>query len=131
LNIVLTIPEDFGRLSRDTELVVFRIVQECLTNVHRHSESKVATICITRERASISLKVQDEGKGISAEKLIELQSHGGGVGIRGMRERILQLGGDVNIRSEGRGTTISISIPLVNEAQSEPEQDIAQAQSAG
>ena len=111
LNVKLSIPQGFGRLSHETELVIFRIVQECLTNVHRHSESKTAAIRIVRDALSVSLQVQDEGKGIPPEKLIELQSHAAGVGIRGMRERVLQLGGAMSIRSDG-GTTISITLPL-------------------
>jgi len=96
--------------------VIFRIVQECLTNVHRHSESKIAAIRIERHAQSISLEVQDEGKGIPREKMAELNSRGAGVGIRGMRERVLQLGGEIRIQSEGRGTTISIVLPLAQTA---------------
>ena len=124
LDITLTIPEGFGRLSREMELVIFRIMQECLTNVHRHSGSKVAAIRIARRAESVSLEVQDEGKGISPEKLVEIQSQGAGVGIRGMRERVLQFGGEMKIQSGGRGTRISITLPFVKTANSKKAEHI-------
>ena len=111
LNVTLSVPEGFGRLPDETELVIFRIVQECLTNVHRHSESKSAAIRIIRDNHSVSVQVQDQGKGIPPAKLIQLQTQAAGVGIRGMRERVLQLGGAMSIRSDG-GTTISITLPV-------------------
>ena len=111
LEITLAMPENFGRISRDMELVIFRIIQECLTNIHRHSGSKVATIRLDRNDKYISLDVEDEGKGISPEKLAEIQVQGTGVGIRGMRERVLQFGGQLKIESEGRGAKISIILP--------------------
>jgi PAS domain S-box-containing protein len=117
LRISLVIPEELGRFSHELELSVFRIVQECLTNVHRHSGSKVATIRIVRGDQCISLEVRDQGKGISPEKLVQLQAKGGGVGIRGMRERVLQLGGEMKLNSEGSGTLIAITIPFANSVQ--------------
>ena len=121
LNIRLVIPEDLGRFSHELELSVFRIVQECLTNVHRHSGSKVATIRIVRADQNISLEVQDQGKGISPDKLVQLQAKGGGVGIRGMRERVLQLGGEMRLNSEGSGTLIAITIPIAKNTRSGTE----------
>ena len=111
IDITLDISEGLGRLPRDMELAVFRLVQECLTNIHRHSGSKVAAIHMSREEKGILLEVEDAGSGISPEKLLEIQSHGAGVGIRGMRERVLQCGGEMKIESEGRGTKISITLP--------------------
>jgi signal transduction histidine kinase len=93
------------------ELAVFRLVQECLTNIHRHSGSKVAAIHMKRGDRCVVLEVEDAGSGISPEKLLEIQSHGTGVGIRGMRERVLQCRGEMKVESEGRGTKISITIP--------------------
>ena len=121
LNVSLVITEDLGRFSHELELSVFRIVQECLTNIHRHSGSKVATIRIARDQQGISLEVRDEGKGISPEKLAQLQAKGGGVGIRGMRERVLQLGGEMRLNSEGNGTLIAITLPFAEIARSEGE----------
>jgi PAS domain S-box-containing protein len=112
LHIVLDIPKDFGRLPREMELVMFRLVQECLTNIHRHSESKEASIRMRRDAGSVSLEIEDQGKGMSREELSEIQSGGAGVGIRGMRERIRQFHGHMNIESNQRGTHISFKIPL-------------------
>jgi PAS domain S-box-containing protein len=112
LQVSLHIAEDFGRLAPEMELVLFRIVQECLTNVHRHSESKVATIQISRTANSVVLKVKDEGKGIPPERLAQIQSQGAGVGVRGMRERVLQLNGKLDIQSGSAGTTITVTFPV-------------------
>ncbi|HXP70131.1 MAG TPA: sensor histidine kinase, partial [Candidatus Dormibacteraeota bacterium] len=111
LDITFDISEGFGRLPRDMELAVFRLVQECLTNIHRHSGSKVATIRMKRAGRCVFLEVEDSGSGISPEKLLEIQSQGGGVGIRGMRERVLRCRGEMKIESEGRGTKLSITLP--------------------
>jgi PAS domain S-box-containing protein len=107
----LIIPQDFGRLSDDMEVTIFRIVQECLTNIHRHSGSKTATIRLSRKGESVSLEIQDEGKGIPAEKLAEIQSHRTGVGLTGMRERVRNLNGTIDIQSNVNGTKISVSLP--------------------
>ncbi|MGB6876074.1 MAG: response regulator [Candidatus Acidiferrales bacterium] len=112
LDIAFHISEEFGRLSRDMELVVFRVVQECLTNVHRHSGSKSAAIRITRETDRVVVEVRDQGKGISPERLAEIQSKSSGVGIRGMRERLRQFQGEMIIQSGPAGTTVLVTIPL-------------------
>ena len=112
LDITFNISEGFGRLPRDMELAVFRLVQECLTNIHRHSGSKVAAIRMKHADRRVLLEVEDTGSGISPEKLLEIQSHGAGVGIRGMRERVLQCRGEMKVESEGRGTKLSISLPI-------------------
>ncbi len=122
LNITLEIPENFGRLSHQLELAVFRIVQEALTNVHRHSGSKVATIRLTRSAELASLEVEDEGRGIPPEKLAEIQAQG--VGIRGMRERVLQLGGNLKIDSQPGGTRILVTFPLQPQAGAGENADI-------
>jgi two-component system NarL family sensor kinase len=115
LEIDFNISEEFGRLPRDMELAVFRLVQECLTNIHRHSGSKVAYIQISREPQRISVQVRDRGKGISPEKLAEIQTKGSGVGIRGMRERLRQFHGEMTIESSSSGTTILGTMPLFEE----------------
>jgi PAS domain S-box-containing protein len=109
LDIDLQIPENFERPPREMETVIFRLVQECLTNIHRHSGSKTALIRIKREQGKIHMSVQDEGKGMSPEKLAAIQSQGTGVGIRGMRERVRHLGGELTIESNGSGTKVSAS----------------------
>jgi PAS domain S-box-containing protein len=112
LEITLEVSADFERLSRETELVMFRLVQECLTNIHRHSGSKTAAIRVAREGDDVCLQVEDEGRGISAKKLSEIQSQGSGVGIRGMRERVRQFGGDMHIASTEKGTKIWFRFPF-------------------
>jgi len=110
LEIYLKISEDIERLPREMEIVIFRLVQECLTNIHRHSGSKTAIIRITREGEYISVEVQDKGKGISPERLAEIQLHGGGVGIRGMRERLRQFNGELIVDSNALGTKVRATL---------------------
>jgi signal transduction histidine kinase len=93
---------------------MFRLVQECLTNIYRHSGSKSALLRIAREAGGVSLAGQDHGKGISPEKLSEIQSQGSGVGIRGMRERARHFGGQMLIESNHKGTKISFKFPTRN-----------------
>jgi PAS domain S-box-containing protein len=112
LDIDLDIPEHFERLSPEMEVVIFRIVQECLTNTHRHSGSKTARIVVARKGENVHVQVQDHGKGMSRERLAEVQSHGTGVGLRGMRERAHQLHGDLSIESNSLGTKISATFPV-------------------
>ncbi len=112
LEIGLLISEDFGRLPSDLELVIFRLVQECLNNIHRHSGSKSATIRVARRPISVYLEVEDYGRGIPPEKLAQIQAQGSGVGIRGMRERVRQLGGEMSIESNGSGTRVFVTLPI-------------------
>jgi PAS domain S-box-containing protein len=112
LEIAFKISDRFGRLPRDMELAVFRLVQESLTNIHRHSGSKRATIEVFRTPEHVLLEVRDEGKGISREKLAEIQSRGAGFGIRGMRERARQFDGQITIESDGTGTLFRVTIPM-------------------
>jgi PAS domain S-box-containing protein len=111
IKVDIEIPPDFRRLPSDTELAIFRIVQECLTNIHRHSGSSAASIRIEQDEGRLRVQVQDNGKGISLEKQTELiESSLGGVGFRGMRERLRQLGGSLEIHSEGSGTVVSATL---------------------
>jgi len=115
IKVNLEIPEDFGRLPSEMETAVFRIVQECLTNVHRHSESPVAKIRITRRGAQVLVEVADRGKGIPPEKQKAMESGAKlGVGIRGMGERVRQLGGNLNITSGAQGTVIVVKLPVAS-----------------
>jgi signal transduction histidine kinase len=107
IKVDLEIPADFLRLPEDLELAIFRVVQECLTNIHRHSESATAAIQIRQENDRLTVRVQDHGKGIPQEKQRELiEASRGGVGFGGMRERVRQLGGALEIQSNGSGTVI-------------------------
>jgi two-component system NarL family sensor kinase len=100
------------------ELAIFRLVQECLTNIHRHSGSKTAHIRLAREADRIYVEVQDQGQGMSQERIAEVRSRGAGVGIRGMRERVRQLHGELVIESDAGGTKISASFPTAQHAMS-------------
>jgi signal transduction histidine kinase len=111
LRIHLEIPKDFGRLSTELELTIFRLVQECLTNVHRHAVSKNASISIFHDGEVVHLEIRDDGKGISADKLADIQSRGSGVGIRAMRERVHPFGGIMSIESSDSGTTVRFTFP--------------------
>ena len=111
LKISLILPERLERFPRDAELAMFRVVQECLANIHRHSGSKTAAIHVGFSDGNISVEIKDHGKGMSVEKLSEVQSNAAGVGIRGMRERVRQLGGQINIQSDSSGTTVTVSLP--------------------
>jgi PAS domain S-box-containing protein len=107
----LDMSADFGRLSKEAEIALFRVVQECLTNIHRHSGSATAAIRISRENGVVSLEVKDDGKGIPAEKLTQVNASGTvGVGFRGMRERLRQLGGSLEVRSDEKGTIVAATL---------------------
>jgi PAS domain S-box-containing protein len=109
LSIELNISQNLGRFSPEIELAIFRLVQECLTNIHRHSGSKTAVIRIVVEGDKVHAEVQDHGKGISAQRMSEVQSQGAGVGISGMRERVRHAQGELTISSNTLGTTITAS----------------------
>jgi PAS domain S-box-containing protein len=113
INIRLDLPNDLGRLSRELEIAIFRVIQECLTNIHRHSGSPTAIIRLYRSSGRVTLEVNDEGKGIAPDRLSEISSVGStGVGLRGMQERIKDLGGELEMASGERGTQIKIVIPV-------------------
>jgi signal transduction histidine kinase len=110
----LELAPDFGRLSRDLETTVFRIVQECLTNIHRHSRSPSAQIRIVRDDTNVIVEVQDFGKGIAPSAAGgETRPMTVGVGIQGMRERVRQLGGRFELVSDLSGTTVRATMPLL------------------
>ncbi len=113
LDIELTIADGFSRLPGPMELVMFRLVQESLTNIHRHSGSKRAFIRIQRLGDTVCLEVEDQGKGMSSEKLSSIQSQGSGVGIRGMRERVRHFGGHLQIHSHEGGTKLIFQLPVL------------------
>jgi signal transduction histidine kinase len=113
IKVDLDLPEDFGRLPRESETAIFRVVQECLTNIHRHSGSPSAKIRLRQRDDQVFVEIADKGKGIPLEKQEEMASSGApGVGIRGMRERLRQLGGSLEVRSNGSGTVILVQLPI-------------------
>jgi two-component system, NarL family, sensor kinase len=113
--VALEIPQNLGRLSPEFETTIFRVVQEGLTNIHRHSGSSTAAIRISQAPEAIRLEISDRGKGIPAGVQLGLAGTGrSGVGIQGMRERLRQLGGHLEIQSRRTGTTILAVLPLRN-----------------
>jgi signal transduction histidine kinase len=103
----LRIDENFSQLPSEVEISIYRIVQECLTNIHRHSGSPTARIRVEQLATEIEIEVQDDGKGMSEKSAID-----SGVGLLGMRERAKQLGGTLEIKSDGKGTTVVAHLPL-------------------
>jgi PAS domain S-box-containing protein len=113
----LELSADFGRLPKDHELCLFRIVQECLTNIHRHSESSTALVRLWRTPEELRMEVSDEGRGIHPEIQSKFASgETAGVGLRGMQERVRQIGGTLGIHSNGKGASILVTLPLTEEA---------------
>jgi signal transduction histidine kinase len=114
INARVDIPQSFAGLSKEMELSVFRVVQECLTNIHRHAESPTAGIRIVQDEACLRVEIEDEGKGIPFEKEPRVGSSAhNGVGLRGMRERLRQLGGTLQIQSNGNGTRVTAVLPVL------------------
>lgn len=119
LQISTDIATEMGRLPHPVELVLFRVLQESLTNVHRHSKSPKADVSLHVTADHAVLHVRDYGVGIPAEKLRHFQSQGTGVGVglTGMRERVLEHGGQFKIRSSNPGTELLVMIPLGSSGQ--------------
>lgn len=118
----LDISSDLGRLPRDAEMAIFRILQESLTNVHRHSGSRTAAVRLLLRDAALILEVTDEGKGIPSTSLEESgQDWTGalGVGLRGMQERMHQLGGTLELDSAPTGTRVIATVPVQTSSLSE------------
>jgi signal transduction histidine kinase len=108
----LTVPSGLGRLSTEVETAIFRIVQECLTNIHRHSGSKTAAIRIVEDTGKLLIVAEDSGTGFPPDKLRLTSDGRSGVGFRGMTERIRHLGGDLKIHSDHNGTVITAVLPV-------------------
>ena len=114
INVQTEIAHSDGRLPPSVEIALFRVLQESLTNIHRHSGAMDATIRFQHEGGAVVLEVRDFGKGISEERLRLL--HGvtaeTGVGLAGMRERLHELNGKLEIDSDSRGTSMRATVPL-------------------
>jgi signal transduction histidine kinase len=113
IQVDLELAGELGRLPRDLETAIFRVVQECLTNIHRHSGSPTATIRLSQGFGKIILEIEDAGEGMSPEKVSKAtNSSTSGLGLRGMRERIQDFGGEFEVASHGKGTQVKVVIPL-------------------
>jgi signal transduction histidine kinase len=109
----LNFPKKMDRLPRSVELVLFRILQESLTNVHRHSGSPTVDIDVEVKEETVTLAVRDAGRGIPEQVLDQFQESGtAGIGLSGMRERVADLGGELRVQSSKAGTILMASIPL-------------------
>jgi PAS domain S-box-containing protein len=113
IRVDLQLPPSLTRMSQEVETTLFRVVQECLTNVHLHSRSPTARICILRSPDSVVAAVTDQGCGMrSADRNGTTGTVEIGVGIAGMRERVEQFGGRLEIDSTHAGTTVKATLPL-------------------
>ncbi len=111
IKVDLDIPSDCGRLSNEAEIAVFRVVQECLTNVYRHSGSDQCLVSMMKEPDHLKIDIQDKGHGIRQSKE-GTERPNSGLGLRGMKERLRQLGGKLEIASSDEGTTITAVVPF-------------------
>ena len=114
IEVKANLPDDASRLPRPVALGLFRVLQESLTNIHRHSGSAKAEVALEILPYQVVLKIRDYGKGIAPELLDRFQAKGtnSGVGLAGMRERIRELGGQIRIEPSSPGTLISVVMPL-------------------
>jgi signal transduction histidine kinase len=106
-------PSDFPRLSPELETTVFRIVQEALTNVFRHSGARNAWVRLVKDKQQVIGTVRDDGKGIS-DRTAEFQPDSIGVGIGGMRQRVKEFGGELLLRNANPGTELEVVIPIAS-----------------
>ena len=114
LRVDLELPPDLGRLPRETELTLFRVLQEALANILRHSGSRTASISLTQPEGRLCLEVRDQGRGMrppAAPGMADSYARQLGVGIMGMRERMRLLGGELQINSDEHGTTVVACLP--------------------
>jgi signal transduction histidine kinase len=121
VEVTINIAECHPRLPGEIELALFRILQESLTNIHKHAKSTTAEVTLDIQPVQVCLTIGDNGKGISHELLTRFQADGSnvGVGLSGMRERVSELGGQLSIHSSAAGTRISAVIPLAKAGSAE------------
>jgi signal transduction histidine kinase len=122
----IEVPSGLDRLPRESETALFRVVQESLSNIHRHSGSKTARIQLSQPKGEIRLEISDQGRGFVNQVMDQvIDTTQLGVGIAGMRERLRQLGGRLEISSSSKGTTVAAILPVRREGRSEPEPQVA------
>jgi two-component system NarL family sensor kinase len=113
ISVTLDAPDDFGRFPREIEMTTFRVVAESLSNIHRHSGSSEAAIRLMRSPDEFAIEIEDWGRGISAERLRTAENGALGVGIVGMRERVVELHGKLIISSPpGGGAILRLVLPV-------------------
>jgi signal transduction histidine kinase len=118
IEVTVNLAPEIGRLAPNVEISIFRIVQECLSNVYRHSESKTAYIKVwLAGDKTLALEVGDQGKGIPLEhRFSQVLGTNHGVGLSGMRERVRELGGTLEIGSTENGTVVTAALPVSSTA---------------
>lgn len=104
-------PLDFPRLASDLETAVFRVIQECLTNVFRHSKARQVRVTLSQRDSQLAIAVRDDGKGVGCE-ITEFRADSVGVGIGGMRQRVKEFGGEVRLSNANPGTLVEVVMPL-------------------
>ena len=114
VNVSMEIATHHERMPRSMETALFRVLQESLTNVHRHSKAAHVTVCFRHQFETVILEIRDDGCGIEGKRLVRLRETSAetGVGLAGMRERMNELNGTLEMESEGRGTTIRAVVPF-------------------
>jgi signal transduction histidine kinase len=119
IQVEVDIPERIERLGRPAELVLFRVLQESLTNIHRHSQSTRAEVSLRVLSGGVALRVRDYGIGMPSDLLERARADGSqlGVGLAGMRERVREVGGRFEVRSDGKGTVVIATVPLTPQEQ--------------
>ena len=127
IQVNLAFPPGFERLPNDVEMVFFRVLQESLTNVHRHSGASIVDIGIQRSSERVIMEVQDNGHGIAPELLDRLRktTADSGVGLAGMRERLNELNGQFDVESGSNGTTLRVGLPLASAEELKPSAHVA------
>ena len=114
INVKAEIASSLPRLPENVEIALFRVLQESLTNVHRHSGASEASILFRHDTSAVILEIRDSGKGIPEERLRLLHgvSADSGIGFAGMRERMHELNGTLGIESDSCGTSLRATVPL-------------------
>jgi signal transduction histidine kinase len=135
ISIKVEIADLSERLPREVELALFRVLQEGLTNIHRHSKSPSAEVDFQSKGPRLTLAIRDHGVGMSPEMLEQFRSAGVfGVGLAGIRERVRELGGTFDLESNGDGTSLRVTIPvsqMASSGESQPMQSLSKGSSPG
>jgi signal transduction histidine kinase len=117
IKVDLQVSDGFDRLPQEMEIAIFRVVQECLTNIHRHSGSPTASVRLNRTNDAVDVEISDTGQGIASDR-VRGDRIVSGVGLMGIEERMRQFGGSVTVTSSKNGTLVNAGIPLKDPASS-------------